>query len=57
MRDYKHNKELLDDAMASIIMDLRHEPEHVRDLLLSIPKNILEAYVVPSDKKELERET
>lgn len=57
MRDYKHSKELLDGAMASIIMDLRHEPEHVRDLLLSIPKNILEAYLISSDEEELERES
>jgi hypothetical protein len=56
MKEYKHSKELLDSAMASIIMDLRHEPEFVRDLLTAIPKNVLEAYVVPSDRKELEDE-
>ena len=56
MREYKHSKELLDSAMASIILDLRHEPEAVRDLLTSIPKNVLEAYVIPADKEELERE-
>ena len=55
MREYKHSKQLLDSAMASIILDLRHEPEAVRELLTSIPKNVLESYVVPADKEELER--
>lgn len=55
MREYKHSKELLDSAMASIILDLRHEPEAIRELLTSVPKNVLESYVVPADKEELGR--
>jgi len=58
MKDYKHNEAYLDAVMASITMDLRYEPKAIRELLLAfVPKNVLEAYMIPSDEKELEEES
>lgn len=58
MKQYKHNEAYLDAVMASIVMDLKHEPKAVRELLLAfVPKNVLDDYIVPSDKKESEYES
>ena len=57
MSYYKHSKELLDNAVASVILDLRHEPQALKDLLLHVPKTVLEDYTIPADKIELENES
>tara|TARA_R110000850_G_scaffold3266_1_gene15776 strand:+ start:531 stop:704 length:174 start_codon:yes stop_codon:yes gene_type:complete len=57
MSYYKHSKELLDNAVASVILDLRHEPQALKDLLLYVPKTVLEDYTIPADKIELENES
>ena len=56
MNKYKHSEDLIDSTIASLTLDLRHEPAYVRDLLTCIPTKVLEEYIISSDKKELEEE-